>query len=122
MKQQDSDGCGLAVLAMATGQTLRQVARQLPPAVQHALTAQDAADYLRTRGHSACIIRPEDDDGAWRGVLERMLPGQRAILGVRRGADGHAVYWTGDSISDPDPAVSGTRLGDYEVLEVVLVF
>lgn len=127
--------CAVCVAAMATSTTVEDVyaffndGRQMGDPIHD----PELAIYLLKHGWlmgQAWQVNPEDNELSDKiidqpDLIHLVLEGiqsTRAYLAVRSrnyAGVGHAVYWDGASVRDPDPSVSDeTPLGDYTILSV----
>lgn len=108
IQQEDSDGCGVAVLAMLTGQTYAQVDAEWPLRLTDRWTASDVKphmmmDYLWKRGYSLLVIRDRRYAiyGAWPSI-EPFAPMHYAMVDSPTQSTGHWIAIDGfGEVLDP---------------------
>lgn len=134
IKQPAGSGmCTVCVAAMATNTTVEEVydflndGRQLGDPIMD----QELAMYLLKHGWlmgHAWQLSDEDGPGAQIGTEPRLditregVLNDRAYVAVKSRnypGYGHAVYWDGANVRDPDPsAPDTTSISDYKVLQI----
>ena len=124
IKMVEANDCVACVAAMATGTTLEEFKGEATRSENGMYHTKEFMLYLLKRGFCAGVpfrfakaIKFKDNPGNF-DIYSKLNIKSPALLGVwskdQKGF--HALYWDGEKIHDPDPAVSDKGFEDYEIL------